>query len=397
MRNFASHISSSSISSPPVSSPSVASGASSKPLLFRAWDILRLPAILLIIAGHCSPFDLPIFDDPSSLAWQHCRAAIAGYFVYNHVLFQTSMIFFFIAAGFMFFRNGTSLPFHVYRRKLRSRVSTLLIPYLCWNLLGMLGWIVKRRAWQDITDFSSLQSTLMELLSGFVEVDGEVTPFDFPLWFLRNLIVVILFTPMVGYLLRHCKGFTPLILLAISLIPGANWLRIPETLCYFSVGAAWSSLTYGRGYQLPRAISMAAWGVTVITTGVFIFLLCPDYTLSGVIGNAFTMVSRCCIAICAVLTAEWVLGRGVRFTSMSARGVFFLFGVHGLFSSAVRRWVFAHLDISGPTTFLLNWIISFAIVLVASMLLLLLCRRYAPRTYHLLTGESAAARSPLFL
>ena len=108
--------------------------------------------------------------------------------VVSQTLVKAAMPMFFFISGYLFFGNVEKWNWQTYQQKIKRRGKTLLIPYIIWNLLMAVM----------LRPFSP---------SIFCE------PANMPLWFLRDLIVVSLLTPIYIYRgektrlfrsVRHC-------------------------------------------------------------------------------------------------------------------------------------------------------------------------------------------------
>lgn len=105
-------------------------------------DWLRFPLAVAVVFIH-SLGTLPLDDvsvmqaDPLSGMSLYNWLRIFGSHVVTHIAVPT----FFVISGFLFFRNMQRWDVRAYRKKLKSRFRSLLVPYLCWNALAFL-WIV---------------------------------------------------------------------------------------------------------------------------------------------------------------------------------------------------------------------------------------------------------------
>ena len=122
---------------------------------------------------------------------------------------------FFLFSGFLFF-NGILSAQDCYP-KIKKRVYSLLVPYLIWNVIFIL--------WYDV-----LQN--LPGIGGYINSDmvGSLTknglldalrvlywePANFPLWFVRDLMIMVAVSPLLYYLIKYLKWFTPILLVAIS-------------------------------------------------------------------------------------------------------------------------------------------------------------------------------------
>ena len=132
----------------------------------------------------------------------------------SQTLVKVAMPTFFVMSGYLFFANVEQFNKEIYQQKLWRRIKTLLIPYIIWNLLMAA----------KLKVFS---------LSIFW------TPANMPLWFLRDLMIVSLLTPIIYIGVRKLGYWLFVLLLPIYLTgiwaiqPGLN----PYAICFFTLGA----------------------------------------------------------------------------------------------------------------------------------------------------------------
>lgn len=154
---------------------------------------------------------------------------------------------FFVMSGYLFF-YGTRLNFQDYKRKIRSRISSLLVPYLFWNFLFIVLFFVA----EQLPFLSRYFSGVNKQISDYSWLDfirafwdrgewqrGDSTPFDWPLWFVRNLFCLCLLSPVVKYFICWFKVWGILALVLIwAWIPGLNYLV--SSILFFSLGGYFS-------------------------------------------------------------------------------------------------------------------------------------------------------------
>lgn len=121
---------------------------------------------------------------------------------------------FFVMSGYLFFANVEKFTKEVYWQKIKRRIKTLLIPYVIWNLL-------------------------MAVKQNSLEVNSFWTPVNMPLWFLRDLIIVSLLTPIIYIGVKRLVWWMMLLLLPIYVT--GLWAIQPElnpyAICFFTLGA----------------------------------------------------------------------------------------------------------------------------------------------------------------
>jgi fucose 4-O-acetylase-like acetyltransferase len=132
----------------------------------------------------------------------------------SQTLVKVAMPTFFVMSGYLFFANVEKFNKEIYQQKLWRRIKTLLIPYIIWNLL-------------------MAAKLKMFSLSIFW------TPANMPLWFLRDLMIVSLLTPIIYIGVKKLGYWLFVLLLPIYLTgiwaiqPGLN----PYAICFFTLGA----------------------------------------------------------------------------------------------------------------------------------------------------------------
>ena len=105
---------------------------------------------------------------------------------------------FFVMSGYLFFRNTPERPsVGWFRNKIQSRFFTLLIPYLIANIIAWLCYFFAIRE-------------VPSMVSGFLGDKWKnplfvfwTGPINLSLWFIRELILLVLLSPLIYFLLRY--------------------------------------------------------------------------------------------------------------------------------------------------------------------------------------------------
>ena len=184
-----------------------------KPKSVSQYDVinaLRLPLIVLVTYAHSYGGVTEGYSVLGS-GWDSYEVLKIAV---SQTLVKIAMPTFFVMSGFLFFANVEQFNKEIYWQKIGRRVKTLLIPYIVWNLLMA----VKLKTFN---------------LSIFWE------PANMPLWFLRDLIIVSLLTPIIYIGVKRLGYWLIVLLLPIYLTgiwaiqPGLN----PYAICFFTLGA----------------------------------------------------------------------------------------------------------------------------------------------------------------
>lgn len=165
---------------------------------------------LVLAKGGVGVADLPLFR--------------TLYLLFTVHLSRIAVPLFFLFSGYLFFRGAEQVDALSLVHKLKRRVRTLLIPYLLWNLLTLLvlaagEWLLPSLLSGERTPISAY--SLGEFFSAFWCTSSEgYSPISIPLWYLRDLMVVLLFAYPIWRLLHRWGFLLPLLL-------GVLWLSLP--------------------------------------------------------------------------------------------------------------------------------------------------------------------------
>lgn len=203
---------------------------------------LRLPLIVLVTYAHSYGSVTEGYSVFGS-GWD-------TYEVLKIVMSQTfvkvAMPTFFVMSGYLFFANVTQWNAQTYWQKIKRRIKSLLIPYIIWNLLMAV----------------KLQTFSLNIFW---------TPANMPLWFLRDLMVVSLLTPIIYIGIKKFGWWIFVILLPLystgiwAIQPDLN----PYAICFFTVGAFLSInklnlIDTCRRFEMPAYLLSAAFGLAMI-------------------------------------------------------------------------------------------------------------------------------------
>lgn len=325
------------------------------------------------------------------------------------VMFSVAVPTFFLVSGYFFFKGLETWNVSVWKQKLRKRSKTLLLPYILWNFVAFAGFVVTRCAGHFVkgNDFVNLVDSLNErgwlrifwdrCLMGPVRADniniwGYVvqsgTPMNEPCWFLRDLMVVLLFTPVVYFLIREIgRIFILLIgtLFVIDLwIPFSGFSSV--SFFFFSLGS-WLYLEKhnllemsGKYVVLQNVLSVVLLIVASVSFGTNEWL----YTVS----SRLFLLAAIPSLICLVSSVTQSSPRLESFLLSLSSSSFFIYVIHTVL--IVDVVCFAFLSVFGKD----NYVISSVGIVISTMIVYTICyfvfifmNRFMPRIAGLLTGN----------
>lgn len=193
--------------------------------------LLRAPMALLIICVHADFTREFSYRGKEVLCIQDFGYHIVNYI--SHSLTDFAVPLFFIISGLLYSGGAARRG---YKILILNKFRTLVLPYVLWNIIFFVAF------------FASKGYSVVEFLEGLWCIPGRseslfgvlTQPWDGPLWFLRDLIVVFLLVPLIDFFIRN-MGLLYIgllfLLYATKIIP---WYIIPgisiTSLLMFSIG-----------------------------------------------------------------------------------------------------------------------------------------------------------------
>ena len=223
---------------------------------YEVFRQLRFPMIVLVTFAHSYG---EVAEGFSLLASEWNTYEFLKLLV-SQTLVKVAVPVFFIMSGYLFFANVEKWSLEVYKAKMLRRMKTLLIPYLIWNFLMAVK--LKTISWNMFWNFwcpAGIQT------DWFGHVQMMTAPANMPLWFLRDLMVVSLFTPIIYILVRKSGSWLMALLTILYLsgicafIPGLSAYAI-----YFFSFGAFLSIRSMDLIETFKRLEWPAYGLSII-------------------------------------------------------------------------------------------------------------------------------------
>ena len=195
---------------------------------------LRFPLIMGVVLAHCDLYAIISNWNGVAPDWPDWLIYIFTYLYW--LLLPARVPTLFIISGYFFFRSQKERNTNFFIDKYKRRIHSLLLPYIVWNLISILLMYFR----YDVLANSGY--SLSDYMSGFWSsaINGNGLPANAPLWFMRNLMVVTLTTPVIYALVKGKYGLIAIVTFAACYVMDVN---IPltgismESILFFSTGA----------------------------------------------------------------------------------------------------------------------------------------------------------------
>ena len=196
----------------------------------------RFPLMVLVLFQHSVGGDL------STMQWSLDGTNVYHFIteLISHHLCSIAVPCFFFFSGYLFYNHLPGNTFNVawVKRKWERRVRTLVIPYVLWNLLNVTAVVLITILFQKLgISVTSNQMPTVEKGPLFWFVKG---PINFPLWYLRDLIVLSILAPFLYYPIQ--KGPNLFLAFLFLLYFASTQMDFYPSLTFFGVGC-WFAIT----------------------------------------------------------------------------------------------------------------------------------------------------------
>ena len=309
-------------------------------LQFKVFDWLRFPLIVGIVFIHCFGKSF----DYESINFAH----LTGIDFYNlfrvsvsRVLTHICVPTFYLISGYLFFKGLEKWNWNVYLNKLKKRIKSLLLPFLIWNTISFLlpafssirheGWMGLQRFlaengfWHLYWDCQAWNLDRTNLFGG---TNLSTSPYCVPLWFLRDLMVVCVCSPLIFLLFKYLR-ICGLILLSLCYISG---VFIPvsgfsiNAFLFFGVGG------YCRINNIDTTKISYNYRNVIYVVAIILWIVCTmlnghNTELGDLVYPFYVMVG--CMATINLAT-YLVDKKNVRIPEMLSRASFFLYLLHSI-------------------------------------------------------------------
>lgn len=372
-------------------------------LTYRTFDWLRFPLALMVVYIH----NFNVIQSSYFINWGHLEGM--DYFnilrVYGSlVLTHIAVPLFFIISGHLFFRSFDEWNWKVYFNKLERRFNTLLVPYSAWitiailiaislkcapliihhNDFSQLGWICDKFGLSSYWNSESWNSDRLNWLGCTVP---SSSPYLVPMWFIRDLMVMIIMSPVIyKCLIEGGKLFIGILFLSyISLV----WPFLPgfdiESVFFFVLGGYISlyntKLTFIERHKFHIALfAMILSVVLIFYYGHLSYIgnkIYPFWVILGVMAFYY---------ICRDVVSKYPLSKWNK-AIINLKGTsFFIFAFHTIILTYVNRILKKTLP-DHFISYIIIYLVSPLIVVTICVATYKLTKMYFPRLSKILSGR----------
>ena len=293
----------------------------------------------------------------------------------------------------------------VYIQKLQSRAKTLLVPYFLWNMIAIM--------WQfkcflpEVSTFLppvEFQLTPLRILNTFfcdyngifasaqnAEVGGVIIPIDGPLWYVRDLMVMVLLSPVVYWVTKNVG-------LWFVVINGLVWFFAqlfiskdsPIDIYISMLITASFFFSLGAYYSICKDNFVMHFRKMEYAIYIYIYIAIADVLTKDMQYNIYIHKAGILLGIVSVvfIASKLLENNRVNVNKTLANSSFFIFALHYLIVDDIGKMalLLLHIPDNNPFAMLALYFGTTIFTILICLGLYMFLRKYTPCICNLLTG-----------
>ncbi|MFD2908595.1 acyltransferase family protein [Flavobacterium ardleyense] len=287
--------------------------------------------------------------------------------------------FFFVISGFLFVFDG-KISFLELVIKIKKRIRTVFVPFITWSLLGICFYLFLQQIPQTKFFFTNkliYDYTIRDFFNVLI-----YKPIPYQLWFLRDLMVLMILSPLILYLIKSMRVILFTTVLVFWLLNYDSVFLTSEALLFFLAG-----ITISENFKYFLEIKIKNLSLPIIWLFLLIMqLVCMFYDLKAlsILCSKFAIL----IGIPSLWILYDVLSENFTFERKIEKitwATFFIYVFHEPFLSFIKKITFFVLGKNSIIIFI-NYFIAPIIVITISVFFAYFLKATLPVIYKILTG-----------
>jgi len=331
-------------------------------------QILKYIAMVFVVYIHSYPLTLTFSDGSPNLLLPQWLTLFRN--LVSQTIADCAVPIFYVISAVLLFRKKRD-----YKTTIQQKVKTLLLPYLLWNSLWILIFILLQTIPFTAPLFSNepiLQGSFTDWLKLYGI--GDPTPMDYPLWYMRDLMVVTLLFPIIDFVSERFPKQLLIVSAVMFILP--VYFPLNYALPWFCIGACIVKLQL----HMTSLDHIALWKFLAV------YLLCAAITLvadNSVVTDLFVFVGFVFwvrVSRCIFNCQQW---RNV-FLRLS-EWTFIIYAGHEMTLASVKKLCLKLLPTT-PIYLFAEFLLLPVFVIIGCSIVGRILKKNVPKLYALLTG-----------
>lgn len=294
----------------------------------------------------------------------------------------------FIISGYLFFVGMDEWNMNAWVEKIKRRGKSLFVPYILWNGLAIcfslsMQYLKFILIGGDAPDMVAWYHNIGGFRAFWDGAEGG-RPFNYPLWFIRDLMVFMVLAPIIFQFVKR-MGVIGLSILYLAYVLN-YWIRVPgfsaQGLFFFAMGAYFSihnvnfTAFFRNHVVISTIIAFPFVIMMVLTYGCHNELWGYACRLFGLFGSAST------IGIAAFLFERKLL----KVKPLLSNSSFFVYAAHGTIVLPLISSILGKILPTNQICLIIKYFSAPAITIAILVFCYYYLHKWMPRTISTLTG-----------
>lgn len=330
--------------------------------LSKIFDFLRFPLSVFVVYLHISPvvstFEEIKYTNNFEMLYVYLNALISK-------ISNLAVPLFFLISGYLLVINIKRLDWSIYKKKLSNRFKTLFIPYILWNIIAVCYLLFTKQ----INDFPSFQFVFIK-------------PANFPLWFLRDLMILVAVFPLFYGIFKRWSKLAPIVFTLFFIlypIPSMSIRYILIPIYFFSIGI------YGGIYRIN--LTHISHRLKIITPIIFTTLLISELIFTGLWSKIIDNLYMVTGVLSILLIVGYLMDHhNLKSFKLLSSCSFFIFCAHKIGPTFISKYWFEYIPIDYFIKQTVIYIISPILSVLICVLIYKIGNSICPKYFKILTG-----------
>ena len=367
----------------------------------QALDLLQFPLAIVVLSVHVFSTQGLSFSGQEVDFNNYPVFMELNNFIDAFLRSQSVPIYYFIS-GYVFFIGLQAWNSEKYKNKLKNRVKSLLIPYIIWNSVFILQLILTIYSpfGKYLAQESTFNPSFQNILSCFWMYDGNLAgvsetmyeankllPINVPLWFIRDLLIMVICAPLIYQLVKRTK-------IAIVALLGILWgaHQVGISLPFYFPYAAAFFFSWGAYMSINGKDMIAEFGKYAKSSLALYIIFSILYVVAAhLYPNALKAIKGINIIVGLVFAynlAVFLIKKGIcksnKFLSASS---FFIYIAHALLCGKVLKLLFITIKPANDFTLISVYLLAIVLTTLSLLLAFKLMQKYIPRLLSIIAGR----------
>lgn len=343
-------------------------------------SFLRFPLIVAVVFIHSQPHEviiggISLVDSNNLNTYTYVNFLISG------VIARVAVPLFFFISGFLFFKGVFNVE--SYKRKLKKRCTSLLIPYLFWNLVTVALFYLFQTFMPDLTSGNN-KLVINYTLSDWIRIfwDGHRgMPICYQFWFIRDLMVVMVFSPLIYFGIMNCKKLFVILLGIVWFFD--IWFNLTLSIAavfFFSAGAYFNIMKQSFLLKMKPLMNYALISYPILC---FFCLVLKESAFLKYVLN-FSIIAG---IICAITLTGYINTGKRHVNSLLSESSFFIYAYHAWFLALIVKVGVKVISHVSSGALLIIYVFSVFLTVIIGIVIYYCIKKFLPNFTNFITGN----------